>query len=128
MFYIDTDVKEKLAGVEDFSEFFTGQEFTAWINLIKERQGVDDKQLRKTLGVAYVPTLNYANSKNEDRGDLITKLGLDSVSDEYIAKLAFLLYKDEEFKAYGDAEVTEALNYFEFEDGETIKSYWALSA
>lgn len=128
MFYIDTDVKEKLAGVEDFSEFFTEQEFTAWINLARERQGIDDKQLRKTLGVAYVSVLNYANSKEEDRGDLITKLGLDSMSDEYIAKLAFLLYKDEEFKAYGDAEVTEALNYFEFEDGETIKSYWALSA
>ncbi len=128
MLQINQEVKEGLAGVEDFNEFFTEAEFSTWIELVKSRHIADDKQLRKTLGVAYVSTLNYANGQNEDRSDLITKLGLESKSDEYVAKLAYLLYKDEDFKAYGDEGTTENLNYFQFEDSEEIKSFWALTA
>lgn len=128
MFSINQKVKEKLSNIEDFGEFFTDKEFTTWIELVRSRHEVDDKQLRKTLGVAYISTLNYANSLNEPTDDILTQLGLGDASDEYVSKLGYLLYKDEDFKAYGNSEVTESLNYFKFEDGEEIKSFWALSA
>ncbi|MCK5536124.1 MAG: hypothetical protein KAI79_04810 [Bacteroidales bacterium] len=127
MLQINNEVKDGLANIKDFNEFFTEAEFTTWIELVKSRHIADDKQLRKTLGVAYISTLNHANVRNEPRSDIITQLGLESKSDEYVAKLGYLLYKDEEFKAYGDEEVTENLNYFQFEDGSEVKSFWALS-
>ena len=128
MFQINKEMKAGLAGVEDFSEFFSEDEFQSWIESVKEKYSDNEKQLKKVLGVAYFPTLNFIGFTDEPRADILAQLGLEGASDEYIAKLGFLLYKDEEFKEFGDESVTENLNYFQFEDGETVRSYWALAA
>lgn len=128
MLQINKETKKVLAGINDFSEHFTDDEFKKWIELVASRHDEASNRLKKVLGVAYVPTVNYATQGTVERPEIINKVGLGDKSDEYIASLAFLLYKQEDFKNHGDEEVTEDLNYFEFEDGETIQSYWALSA
>ena len=128
MLQINQDTKQKLAEIEDFSEFFTDDEFKSWVKLIAEKHNDNNNLIKKVLGVAYIPAVNYATQNMLERPEVLTQLGLKDKSDEYITSLAFVLYKEEDFKSQGDEEVTEALNFFEFEDGETIKSYWALSA
>jgi len=121
---INDETKEKLAGIKDFSEFFSEDELNKWLDIVEDRIDEPTNFLKKVLGVAYIPTLNYITDGDKDRPYILDRIGLEDKSDKYIASLAFLLYKQEDFKSYGNEEVTEDLNYFEFESGEGLTAYW----
>lgn len=79
--------------------------------------------LKKILGVAYVPTINYLCGADLDRPKILKEVeDFKNLTDKQISTLAISMYDLEKFKSFGDADVTESLNYL----GEDYP-YWLVA-
>lgn len=79
--------------------------------------------LKKILGVAYVPTINYLCGADLDRPRILKEVeDFKNLTDKQISTLAISMYDLEKFKTHGDVNVTESLNYL----GEDYP-YWLVA-
>jgi len=70
--------------------------------------------LKKILGVAYVPTINYLCGADLDRPKILKDIeDFKNLTDKQISTLAISMYDLEKFKSFGDVDVTESLNYLD---------------
>ena len=91
------------------------------------RQCKDDARLKKMLGVLYVPIMIAMNRETDlvvDE-DLLSKIGITTRDLMELIQIASDAYEKESFKAHGNIDVVEALNYFEVEGEEPIKAYYS---
>jgi hypothetical protein len=121
-----------MENVEGFYEFYPKEEYQTHFkgikNLYHEGKYV---LLAKQLGVLFEPTLNYLVDFDKARSPLLNQLVKKETTDEVLAYLAVAMildsYEDGSFIMYGDVEVIENLNYFEFhelDDRENVKAYF----
>ena len=87
--------------------------------------------LAKQLGILFEPTLNYLVDYGKPRTPFLNSLVTKETSDEILAHLAvaFIIdaYTEDTLFVYGDTEVVENLNYFEFhelDDRENVRAYY----
>lgn len=114
---LDDELIEALTSIKEWGEYFTEDEYQAWNNLIAEKhaQGKDDF-LKKVLGITYETYI----------GDTISQAAksIGLTDKDYTKRVAFMLYKEDTLKMYGDEVVTEPLNYISVNDEDIISSYF----
>jgi len=82
--------------------------------------------LQKIIGILYAPVMNFVlDLQLEKPFEILEKLDLDSKDDDYLYRVALMLYKDDTEKHYGDHAVTELLNYITVNDVELVHAYYA---
>lgn len=126
MLKLDTEMKEQLQQnieVEERKIF----NFRKHIESLYKSGNLTD--LKKLLGVFYTPIVRFMFD-DEIKLDVqvLNSYGFTTVDTEdaieHLIKLAIVFYEEEDLKVYGDAKVTEALNYFMLENGDTVSNYY----
>jgi hypothetical protein len=116
-----------LSNIEEWDEFFTQKEFDYWQTQIEDNYNKGNMQmLQKIMGILYTPVMNFVLDLHLVRpSEILKKLNLENKDDEYLYRVALMLYKDDTEKYYGDSTVTELLNYITINDVELVHAYYA---
>lgn len=118
--------------VQGFYEFYSKKQFEKQFEGIKRLYNEDKyRLLAKQLGVMFEPTLNYLVDYNKPRTPFLNSIAKKETSDEILAHFAVAMildaYSEGNLFVYGDTEVVEDLNYFEFhelDDRESVRAYY----
>ncbi|MFT7880446.1 MAG: hypothetical protein ABXS91_08640 [Sulfurimonas sp.] len=122
---LDNEIMEALGSISDWGKFFDETEYKAWKELIKEHHANDETDfLYKVLGIAYVPCINLVTSDDTKHPAILEAIGLKGKDDDYICRIAYMLYKDDKFKVFGNPTVTEALNHISINGKDVAHSYF----
>lgn len=122
---LNKEIIQALTGIEEWGEYFDEAEYAAWKELIKDNNANDQVEfLYKVLGVAYVPCINLVTDGDTKRPAILDAMGLKDKDDDYICRMAYMLYKEDQFKVYGNATVTELLNHISLDDKDIAHSYF----
>lgn len=122
---LNNDIKVALSTIKDWSGYFDEAEYKVWKELIKERYTNDETALLgKVLGVAYTPCINLVMQDDTKNPTILDTIGLGGKDNDYICRMAYMLYKEDEFKAFGNADVTEPLNYISIDGKDIVHSYF----
>jgi len=86
--------------------------------------------LKKLLGVFYTPIVRFMfDDEIELDTQALNSYGFSTTDTEeaveHLIKLSIVFYEEEDLKVYGDIKVTEALNYFMLENGDTVSGYFS---
>lgn len=116
-----------LSNLTEWDEYFTQNEFEYWQTQIATNYNNGNiEMLQKIIGILYAPVMNFVlDLQLEKPFEILEKLDLDSKDDDYLYRVALMLYKDDTEKHYGDHAVTELLNYITVNDVELVHAYYA---
>lgn len=126
MLKLDTEMKNQLQNdvAVDEKKIFN---FRKHIESLYKSGNLTD--LKKLLGVFYTPIVRFMfDDEIELDMQALNSYGFTTIDTEeaveHLIRLAIVFYEEEDLKVYGDAKVTEALNYFILEDGEVVNGYF----